>query len=105
LSQKRHNQDCIPAACKKQVARAATAVQLAAVTLDGGQLSWREHRTHSNLFRYFTTLYHLLKLCAKKCDDVGPLRTLNLGRREGKPRRFCQGTAYANAGYEAKREE
>jgi hypothetical protein len=54
------------------------------VTLDGGQRSSREHRTNSNLFRYFTELCHLLNLCATKCDAVGSLRTLNLGRRARK---------------------
>jgi len=54
------------------------------VTLDSGQLSSREHRTHSNLFRYFTSLYHLLNLCATKCDAVDSLRTLNLGRHAKK---------------------
>ena len=54
------------------------------VTQDGGKPSSREHRTHSNLFRYFTTLYHLLNSCATKCDAVGLLRKLNVGRRARK---------------------
>jgi len=54
------------------------------VTLHGGQLSSREHRTHSNLFRYFTTFYNPMNFCATKCDAVGSLRTLTLDRRARK---------------------
>jgi hypothetical protein len=43
------------------------------VTQDGGQLSARQHRAHSNFFHYLTTLYHLLNLRAMKSDAVGSL--------------------------------